>query len=103
MTTTTLRTPAYPSLKQTVLPWTICGIGMLFYFYNLFLRVSPSVMHEELMSGLHIGAYQFGNLAAFYYYAYTPMQIPAGVLYDRFGVRLVQFLDWSSLLSCQSG
>src|SRR5436190_20631730 len=73
-----------------MLPWLFCGMGMLFYFYNFFLRVSPSVMHEELMSAFHTGAYQLGNLSAFYYYAYTPMQIPAGILYDRFGTRIVQ-------------
>jgi MFS family permease len=72
-------------------PWIICTIGMLFYCYNYFLRVSPSVMQQDLMQGLHINAYQFGTLAAFYYYAYTPMQIPVGMLYDRFGTRVVQF------------
>lgn len=72
-------------------PWIVCGIGMLFYCYNYFLRVSPSVMQSDLMQGLHITAYQFGTLAAFYYYAYTPMQIPVGMLYDRFGARTVQF------------
>src|ERR1700722_13882195 len=72
-------------------PWFICTIGMLFYCYNYFLRVSPSVMQQDLMQGLHINAYQFGTLAAFYYYAYTPMQIPVGILYDRFGTRVVQF------------
>lgn len=76
---------------NTFLPWFICLIGMLFYFYNLFLRVSPSVMKNELMSELHINAFEFGSLAAFYYYAYVIMQLPAGILYDRFGVRLVQF------------
>lgn len=79
------------SLSNKLLPWFICGIGMLFYFYNLFLRVSPSVMKNELMSSLHLNAFQFGSLAAFYYYAYVLMQLPAGVLYDRFGARLVQF------------
>jgi len=34
-------------------------------------------------------ATQFGTLAAFYYWAYTPMQIPAGMIYDKFGVRFV--------------
>jgi MFS family permease len=48
-------------------------------------------MQQDLMQGLHINAYQFGTLAAFYYYAYTPMQIPVGILYDRFGTRIVQF------------
>ena len=49
-------------------------------------------MQHNLMSGLHINAYEFGALAAFYYYAYTPMQIPVGMIYDRFGVRMVQFI-----------
>lgn len=76
---------------RSVLPWLICSIGMLFYCYNYFLRVSPSVMQNDLMQGFHITASQFGNLAAFYYYAYTPMQIPIGMIYDRFGARLVLF------------
>ncbi len=76
---------------KTILPWVICGIGMLFYCYNYFLRVSPSVMQTDLMQNLHITAFQFGSLAAFYYYAYTPMQIPVGMIYDRFGPRLVLF------------
>jgi MFS family permease len=76
---------------RSVLPWFICSIGMLFYCYNYFLRVSPSVMQNDLMQSLHISASQFGNLAAFYYYAYTPMQIPVGMIYDRFGARLVLF------------
>lgn len=81
--------------SQMIQPWVICTIGMLFYCYNYFLRVSPSVMQQDLMQGLHINAYQFGSLAAFYYYAYTPMQIPVGMLYDRFGTRVVQFLACS--------
>lgn len=81
----------YHFFSQLIQPWVICIIGMLFYCYNYFLRVSPSVMQNDLMQGLHINAYQFGTLAAFYYYAYTPMQIPVGILYDRFGTRMVQF------------
>jgi MFS family permease len=77
---------------KSVLPWLICSIGMLFYCYNYFLRVSPSVMQNDLMQNLHITAYQFGNLAAFYYYAYTPMQVPIGMIYDRFGARVVLFV-----------
>lgn len=80
------------STLRSVYPWLICLIGMLFYCFNYFLRVSPSVMEQALMQNLHITAYQFGTLAAFYYYAYTPMQIPAGILYDRFGARGVQFV-----------
>lgn len=78
--------------KQIIQPWTVCIIGMLFYCYNYFLRVSPSVMQSDLTQTFHITATQFGVLAGFYYYAYTPMQLPAGIIYDKFGARFVLFL-----------
>lgn len=80
------------SLMGTLfLPWFICIIGMLFYCFNYFLRVSPSTMQADLTQSFHITATQFGTLAAFYYYAYTPMQLPAGLIYDKFGARFVLF------------
>ena len=69
--------------------WLIVSCGMFFYCYNYFLRVSPSVMQSELTHAFHMTATQFGTLAGFYYWAYTPMQIPAGMIYDKFGVRFV--------------
>ncbi len=82
------RTVPFSFLRSSY-PWMIVFCGMMFYCYNYFLRVSPSVMHNELADAFHITATQFGTLAALYYYAYTPMQIPAGIIYDRFGVRFV--------------
>lgn len=80
-----------PSFFKSFQPWMICVVGMLFYCYNYFLRVSPSVMQNDLTQTFHITATQFGTLAAFYYYAYTPMQLPAGMIYDKFGARFVLF------------
>jgi MFS family permease len=81
------------SLFSSILqPWVICIMGMLFYCFNYFLRVSPSAMQADLTQTFHITATQFGTLAAFYYYAYTPMQLPAGMIYDKFGARFVLFL-----------
>lgn len=77
------------SFLSTCYPWLIICCGMLFYCYNYFLRVSPSVMQPELTHAFHITATEFGTLAGLYYWAYTPMQIPAGMLYDKFGVRFV--------------
>lgn len=82
------RAMTFPFLRS-VYPWLIVCCGMLFYCYNYFLRVSPSVMQNELTSTFHITATQFGTLAGLYYWAYTPMQIPAGMIYDKFGVRFV--------------
>lgn len=46
-------------------------------------------MQIELTQAFHITATEFGTLAGLYYWAYTPMQVPAGMIYDKFGVRFV--------------
>lgn len=71
------------------LGWFICGIGAMFYFYEYLLRVSPSVMTKDLMFTYHINATGLGNLSACYYYIYAPLQLPVGVLMDRYGPRLL--------------
>jgi MFS family permease len=76
------RIPAY-------LPYLICSLASLFYLYEFVLQVSPSVMTKELMKSFGIGAAGVSMISAFYYYAYTPTQIIAGLLYDRFGPRRV--------------
>ncbi|MGE0612249.1 MAG: MFS transporter [Hyphomicrobiales bacterium] len=59
----------------------------VFFFYAWVLRVSPSVMVEELMRDFAVGAAVLGNLSAAYFYGYAGMQIPVGLLLDRFGPR----------------
>lgn len=80
------------SLTRSIYPWLACGIVSLFYCFNYFLRSSPSSMQNELIDSFHINAYQFGILTSAYYWAYTPMQIPAGLIYDKFGVRITLWL-----------
>jgi len=70
-----------------ILPWVICAVGALFYAYEYVLRIAPNVMSTQLMQYYGVNGLALGNLAAFYYYAYTPMQLPVGVLMDRFGPR----------------
>lgn len=71
----------------TWLPWVIWGLAALFYFYEFMLQISPNVMADELQRDFAISAAAVGNLGAFYFYAYGAMQIPVGVLLDRFGPR----------------
>ena len=61
--------------------------GALFFFYAWVLRVSPSVMVDEFMREFAVGATAVGSLSAFYFYGYAGMQIPVGLLIDRFGPR----------------
>lgn len=58
-----------------------------FFFYAWVLRVAPSVMVEELMRDFAVGGAVVGNLSAAYFYGYAGMQIPVGLLLDRFGPR----------------
>ena len=73
--------------KSVVIPWLICMIGALFYSYEYFLRITPSVMEPALRQHFSLSAMGFGVFSSFYYYSYVPMQLPVGVLMDRWGPR----------------
>jgi MFS family permease len=74
--------------------------GALFFFYAWVLRVAPSVMVEELMRDFAVGAAVLGNLSAAYFYGYAGMQIPVGLLLDRFGPRRLLAI---ASLACAAG
>ena len=74
--------------KQLLLGSLICMIAALFYCYEFVLRIIPGVLQSELSAAFgHISASTFGQLSALYYFAYSPMQLPVGILMDRFGPR----------------
>ena len=65
------------------------ALAVSFIFYKYMLEVSPSVMTHELMHAYHVGGASLGNAVACYYYSYLLMQIPVGILLDRYGPRMV--------------
>jgi len=65
----------------------VWGFGALFYLLGFFHRVAPAVITTELMRDFKISAGALGNLSAFYFYSYVAMQIPTGILADRWGPR----------------
>lgn len=73
--------------KRSVVAWWTWSLAVLFLFYEFFVRVYPSIMVKELMASFQATAGQLGMLSAFFFYAYAPMQIPVGLLMDRFGAR----------------
>lgn len=62
-------------------------LATLFLVYEMALQVSPSIMTHSLMYAFKINARQLGFMASIYFYSYTSMQIPVGLLYDRYGPR----------------
>ena len=67
--------------------WLIWSFGPALFFYAFFQRVAPSIMIDPLMRDLDIHGAVLGNLSAFYFYSYALMQIPVGLLMNRFGPR----------------
>jgi MFS family permease len=58
------------------------------YFCHEFVqRVATSVVVGDLMAAFAVGGTVLGTLSAIYFYAYAGMQIPVGVLIDRYGSR----------------
>jgi MFS family permease len=83
MRATPLETEPLPRLLP-LLGWLTAAT---FFFYTWVLRVAPSAMIEELMRDFAVGAAVLGHLSAAYFYGYAGMQIPVGLLLDRFGPR----------------
>jgi sugar phosphate permease len=72
--------------------WAIYAVLILAYMSVFFHRMAPAVVSAELMAAFHTTGAALGSLAAMYYYVYTAMQIPAGVLADTVGTRTVAML-----------
>ncbi len=94
--------------RQTRLPrrrWRIAwllGIGVLI---NYFDRVNLSVSHASLIAAFGVSDVTFGYLSSAYNLTYASLQIPIGVILDKFGVRRVQRVGtfiWSLATFCAS-
>jgi len=93
------------SKDNNVVPisWYGCFIwllAILFFLYEYCVRMIPATISEHIIKDLNINTEQFALISSAYYIAYSAMQIPVGILLDRFGVRL--FLSLASIV-CSLG
>lgn len=65
------------------------GLAAALYLIAFYQRVAPAVITKELSAAFGLSAASLGNLSAFYFYGYVAVQIPTGLLADRFGPRRV--------------
>src|SRR6266852_3999961 len=73
----------------------LLGLGVL---VNYFDRVNLSVSRDALQDAFGISAVMFGYLSSAYNWPYALLQLPSGLLLDRFGVRrvgIVSTIIWS--------
>ena len=80
--------------------WWMFTLASIFLLYEMGLQVSPSVMVADLMEDFQIGAKNLGLLSGLYFFSYAFMQIPSGLLFDRFSAKIILFVG---CLSCSLG
>ncbi len=87
-------------LTKTITPVGIWFIGVSFVLFQFFLQLSSGVFIGAIMHDLQLSALEAGVLSSAFYYVYTSMQIPVGLLFDR---KNTQLLLWVSALLCSIG
>ncbi len=71
-------------MKQS---WFLWVLTSFYFFFEWFLRVSPSVLPTFLEKELHTSLMDISTLSVMFYYPYLFMQIPVGIIVDRFDIR----------------
>ena len=67
----------------------VFGIALASYVLSFFHRTAPAAIAGELTRAFEIGGAVLGTLAATYFYVYTILQVPVGVLADTLGPRRI--------------
>jgi len=83
--------------KITVIGVIIWAIAATFFLYEFFLRTFIGSIAHQIIHGLHLNIEQFTFMGSAYYLAYGLMQVPVGILADKFGVKKVMVF---STLTC---
>ncbi len=86
-----------PSRSKAVFSYLIVA---LFLFFEMGVQVSPSVMTGQLEKAMSIGSFGLGLMSGFYFYTYTLMQIPSGMIFDRLQPR---YVISTAILICSLG
>lgn len=79
-------------LAQKRSRWWILGVVAVTYVLSFFQRFAPAGIAQDLASSFQTSAASLGVLAATYFYVYTVMQIPTGILADTLGPRRILVL-----------
>lgn len=72
--------------------WFALGIVAVSYVLSFFQRFAPAGIAQDLAVAFQTSAASLGILAATYFYVYTVMQVPTGILVDTLGPRRILVL-----------
>lgn len=74
-------------LIKLIYSYLLIFVSALFLFYKYLLQITPSVITDQLMNVYDLTGTGLGFLVGAYFYSYMLIQIPAGVLLDKYSVR----------------
>ena len=80
------------SPEQKKRRWIALGTVAAAYILSFFQRFAPAGIAQDLAVSFQTSAASLGVLAATYFYVYTIMQIPTGILADTLGPRRILLL-----------
>ena len=81
--------------------WIVILSGSLFYAYQFILRVTPNLMNDDWLHHFSMDSNAFGFVISLYSWSYALIQIPLGVMLDRFGAgRLMVLAALMCAVSC---
>ncbi len=72
--------------------WRLYAVLAGSFFLGFFYRMAPGVVASDLMAAFDTTGASLGVMVAMYFYIYTAMQIPAGILADSLGPRITTSL-----------
>ncbi|MBA2709597.1 MAG: MFS transporter [Tatlockia sp.] len=76
--------------KKGIAVWIIC---VLFYFYEFLLRTVLGTFQNPIMEALNLTPVRFALLSSTaYLFIYGAMQIPVGIVVERFGLKKSMFI-----------
>jgi sugar phosphate permease len=83
-----MKSPDFDQARFNRVRWTVFWTLIGSYIMVFFHRMVPGVVAADLMQAFQTSGAALGSLAATYFYIYTALQIPSGVLADTLGPRI---------------
>lgn len=81
--------PKVAKSPLSLLGFFIWSIAALFFLYEFFLRTFVGSIAHQIIPDLHLNTESFAVIGSAYYAAYGLMQLPVGILIDKFSVKSV--------------
>lgn len=86
--------------NRSITPIRIWMIGVSFVLFQFFLQLSSGVIIDKIMQETNISAFKAGMLSSAFYYVYTTLQVPVGILFDKYKTHILLSL---AALTCSLG